>query len=205
MSYRLALLYRQLKRVRIYAVRISSRAVKPPRETTSRFIMLQKSNSEKYELFIRKVCQSSHGSKACRFAPWMCPCSTVLGKTRTQSARDGIYGTLLLCSDLQKVKCKRDMLACHIKSFKFQKSSILTGNGLVASCTQGSSLGMIMCFAIWQSLMIEKGASLKLLSAILQNKQHGHVWEHCWKRFLIYEKILFWQSQILQTLGKNPF
>jgi len=48
------------------------------------------------------------------------------------------------------------------------KKPILTGDGLVTSCTQGSSLGMIMCLAIRQSLMIEEGAALKLLSAILK-------------------------------------
>lgn len=152
-------------------IRISLRVIRINCREKEALVSLcyKKCNFEKYELFIRRVCQNNHGSKACHFVPWMCPCLIVLGKTRIRSAQDGIYETLLLCSDLWNAKKKYVNIILKIWNFE-NFSSILTGNRFVTSCTQRASLSMIMCLAIWQSLMIEKGASLKLLSAILQNK-----------------------------------
>lgn len=134
---RLAVLYRQWKQVSAYVLYtyfIKSNKTSP-REIVSRFVMLQKSNSGKYE-FIRKVFQSSHGSKVYRFVPWTCPCSAVLGKRRTQSVQDEICGTLLLCSDLQKVKCKRGMLASY-QNLNLRILKILNFKNLVYSPVMG--------------------------------------------------------------------
>lgn len=138
-------------------------------------------------IFIRRACQSSHGSMVCRFVPWRYPCSVASDKTRTQSARDGICGTWPLCSDL-KPKANNHITWC---GFPSAGNLVLTSDRFVASCTQGSPLGVVVRLAIRQSLVIEEGTSLKLLPAILQKKHRTmHLKKITWTNFT-YDKNVF--------------
>lgn len=41
-----------------------------------------------------------------------------------------------------------------------------TSNGLAAACTEGSSLCMVVGFAVWHALVVEEGASVEWLPAV---------------------------------------
>ena len=55
--------------------------------------------------------------------------------------------------------------------FLEHRRNTASGNGLGAASTQWATLGVIMSFAIGQALVIEEGATLEGLTAVLQKKK----------------------------------
>lgn len=174
-----------------YFIKTSKKKKNCESETTTLPLSVLMLQTRIRRIFIRRACQSSHGSMVCRFVPWRYPCSVASDKTRTQSARDGIFGTWPLCSDL-KPKTNNHIIWC---GFPSAGNLVLTSDRFVASCTQGSPLGVVVRLAIRQSLVIEEGTSLKLLPAILQKKHRTMHLRKLYGQILHMIKICFQQRR----------
>ena len=53
---------------------------------------------------IRRACRSRGGSRACRSAPWRCPCWAGAGRTSKRSTPGGTCGTWRWCSGLERTR-----------------------------------------------------------------------------------------------------